>query len=73
MSRAHLIDLGGLKRLAGINVVNFEKIELTASDFASIFSKPMGVEEAKQAFDQFIESQCAGKERGKIRIILNGK
>jgi hypothetical protein len=33
----------------------------------------MGVEEAKQAFDQFIESQCAGKERGKNRIILSGK
>ena len=51
----------------------FEKIELTASDFASIFSKPMCVEEAKQAFDQFIESQCAGIERGKIRIFLSGK
>lgn len=51
----------------------FEKIELTSSDFASVFSKPMGVEEAKQAFDQFIESQCAGKEREKIRIILSGK
>jgi hypothetical protein len=33
----------------------------------------MCVEEAKQAFDQFIERQCAGKERGKIRIILSGK
>lgn len=51
----------------------FEKIELTASDFVSIFSKPMCVEEVKQAFDQFIEKQCAGKECGKIRIILSGK
>ena len=51
----------------------FEKIELTASDFASVFNKPMNVEEAKNAFNQFIENQCAGKERGKIRIILSGK
>ena len=51
----------------------FEKVELTNADFASVFAKPMGVEEAKQAFDQFIDSQCAGKERGKIRIILSGK
>jgi hypothetical protein len=28
----------------------------------------MGVEEAKQAFDQFIESQCAGK--GVEKIVL---
>lgn len=51
----------------------FEKIELTASDFASVFSKPMNVEETKNAFNQFIENKCAGKERGKIRIILSGK
>ena len=51
----------------------FEKIELTAADMASVFNKPMGVDEAKAAFDQFIENQCAGKERGKIRVILNGK
>lgn len=51
----------------------FEKIELTAADMASVFSKPMGVDEAKTAFDSFIENQCAGKERGKIRIILSGK
>ena len=31
------------------------------------------IEEAKNAFNPFIESQCAGKERGKIRIILSGK
>lgn len=51
----------------------FEKIELTTQDFTSIFSKPMNVDEAKQAFDTFIENQCAGKERNKIRIILSGK
>ena len=51
----------------------FERIELSNSDFANVFSKPMGVEEAKQAFEQYIEQQCAGKERGKIRIILSGK
>ncbi|MBO7485543.1 MAG: hypothetical protein J6T84_05730 [Spirochaetaceae bacterium] len=51
----------------------FEKVELTNADFASIFSKPMGVEEAKQAFDNYIENQCAGKDRNKIRIILSGK
>ena len=51
----------------------FEKVELTNADFASIFSKPMGVEEAKQAFDKYIEGQCAGKDRNKIRIILSGK
>lgn len=51
----------------------FEKIELTISDFASVFSKPMNVDEAKQAFDQYIENRCAGKERSKIRIILGSK
>ena len=58
-----------------INAISngFEKIELTNADFASVFSKPMGVEEAKAAFEQYIENQCAGKERSKIRIILSGK
>ena len=51
----------------------FEKVELTNTYFASIFSKPMGVEETKQVFDNYIESQCAGKDRNKIRIILSGK
>lgn len=51
----------------------FEKIELTASDLASVFSKPMDMDEAKSAFEQFIERACAGKERGKVRIILSGK
>lgn len=51
----------------------FEKVELTNADFASVFNKPMNIDEAKNAFNQFIESQCAGKERGKIRIILSGK
>lgn len=51
----------------------FEKIELTNADFAGVFSKPMGVDEAKAAFEQYIEAQCAGKERSKIRIILSGK
>lgn len=51
----------------------FEKVELTNADFASIFSKPMGVEEAKHAFEYYIEKQCAGKDRNKIRIILSGK
>ena len=51
----------------------FEKVELTNADFASVFNKPMNIDEAKNAFNQFIETQCAGKERGKIRIILSGK
>ena len=51
----------------------FEKIELTAADMASVFNKPMGVDETKAAFEKFIENQCAGKEREKIRIILSGK
>lgn len=56
------------------NISNgFEKIELTNDDFSTIFSKPMGIEQAKAAFDKFIEEQCAGKERNKIRIILSGK
>ena len=50
----------------------FEKIELTNADFASVFNKPMNVDEAKNAFSQFIDNQCAGKERDKIRIILSG-
>ena len=51
----------------------FEKIELSNADFASVFNKPMNVEEAKEAFNNFIETQCSGKERNKIRIILSGK
>ena len=50
-----------------------EKVELTNADFAKKFNKPMNIDEAKNAFNQFIENQCAGKERGKIRIILSGK
>ena len=50
----------------------FEKIELSNADFASVFNKPMNIEEAKNAFSQFIDKQCSGKERDKIRIILSG-
>lgn len=58
-----------------VNALNagFEKIELTCADFAKVFSKPMGVDEAKTAFENYIESKCEGRERGKIRIILGGK
>ena len=51
----------------------FEKVELTAVDMANVFNKPMGLDEAKTVFEQFIENQCAGKERSKIRIIFSGK
>ena len=51
----------------------FEKIELTKADFASVFNKPMGVDEAEKAFNQFIECKSAGKARDKIRIILSGE
>jgi hypothetical protein len=51
----------------------FEKVELSSTDFAKIFCKPMNIDEAKEAFEKFLEQQCKGKEINKIRIILSGK
>lgn len=54
-----------------INLISggFEKIELTADKFSALFSKPMGVEEAKAAFEKLLDNQCAGKNYEKARII----
>ena len=51
----------------------FEKVELSSNDFAKIFCKPMNIDEAKAAFEKYLEEQCQGKEADKIRIILSGK
>ena len=51
----------------------FDKVELSSTDFATVFNKPLTVDEAKKAFEEYLEKQCSGKERGKIRIILSGK
>lgn len=51
----------------------FDKVELNNNDFADVFSKPLTVDEAKKAFEDYLEKRCSGKERSKIRIILSGK
>lgn len=50
-------------------VVGFEKVELTANEISSLFSKPLGAEEAKKAFEEMLDRQCTGKEYEKVRII----
>lgn len=51
----------------------FERIELDPKDFLTVFTKPMTVNEAHEAFNTYLDSLCKGKERSKIRIILSEK
>jgi hypothetical protein len=54
-------------------VKGFDKVELNADDFASVFARPLTIEEAKEQFTQYLDEKCAGKEHDKVRIILSGK
>lgn len=59
-----------LRKLLSDLSKGFEKVELDASDLAKVFHKPMTIEEARDAFDRFLNEAGAGKERAKIRIVF---
>lgn len=48
----------------------FERVDISVDDIAEKFTKPMTIAEAKGVFDLFIERQCGGKDRNKVRIVI---
>jgi hypothetical protein len=59
-----------LRRLIGELSKGFERIEIATDDFRKVFSKPLKPEEAVEVFQKHVDELCAGKERGKVRIII---
>jgi len=51
----------------------FDRIELDPKDFLQVFSKPMTIEETRDAFNGYLDGLCKGRERTKIRIVLSEK
>jgi len=60
-----------LLELVNILSEGFEKTEITIEDMSQYFTHPMTIEEAKGAFELYIERMSKGKERSKVRIILH--
>lgn len=56
-----------------INILSdgFEKVEINHEDMSQYFTRPMTIEEAKGAFEVYIERMSKGKDRSKVRIILH--
>jgi hypothetical protein len=59
-----------LLELIDILSEGFEKTEISIEDMSQYFTHPMTIEEAKGAFELYIERMSKGKERSKVRIIL---
>lgn len=57
-----------------INILSdgFEKIEIKQDEMSKYFTHPMTIEEAKGAFELYLERMSRGKDRSKVRIILHG-
>ena len=58
--RKHLSDLSK----------GFEKVELGVPALAKVFHKPMTIDEAREAFETFLDEASSGKERSKVRIVF---
>ena len=61
-----------LRNLIATLSKGIEKVELTAENIKSIFSKPLTPNEAISAITDWINNLCEGKERSKIRMVLKG-
>ena len=61
-----------LRKLIATLSKGIEKVELTAENIKSIFSKPLTPNEAISAITDWINKLCEGKERSKIRMVLKG-
>lgn len=48
----------------------FEKVELGVPALAKVFHKPMTIDEAREAFETFLDEASSGKERSKVRIVF---
>jgi len=59
-----------LRKLLSELSKGFEKVELGVQDLAKIFHKPMTIDEAREAFDHFLNEASTGKERAKVRIVF---
>jgi hypothetical protein len=62
-----------LRKLLSELSKGFEKVELGVQDLSKIFHKPMTIEEARDAFDRFLNEASTGKERAKVRIVFKAE
>ncbi|TXT44741.1 MAG: hypothetical protein FD137_1516 [Spirochaetes bacterium] len=62
-----------LRKLLSELSKGFEKVELSVGSLAKVFHKPMTIDEAREAFDRFLNESSVGKERGKVRIVFTEK
>ena len=59
-----------LRKLIGELSKGFERLEIKNQDFRKILSKPLTIEEAKNAFGDYLDEMAKGKDRSKVRIIF---
>jgi hypothetical protein len=62
-----------LRKLLSELSKGFEKVELGVGSLSKVFHKPMTIDEAREAFDRFLNEASVGKERGKVRIVFTEK
>ena len=49
----------------------YVKVEIKSEDLSGCINRPMTIEEATGALEMFINKQCYGKDRKKVRIVLS--
>jgi len=59
-----------LRKLLSELSKGFEKVELGVGSLSKVFHKPMTIDEAREAFDRFLNEASVGKERAKVRIVF---
>lgn len=59
-----------LRNLISQLAQGIDKVEITLEDFRKQLNKPLTPQEAIDTITDYINNLCAGKERGKVRIII---
>lgn len=59
-----------LRNLISQLAQGIEKVEIPLEDFRKQLNKPLTPQEAIDTLTEYINNLCAGKERGKVRIII---
>jgi hypothetical protein len=59
-----------LRNLISQLAQGIDKVEITLEDFRKQLNKPLTPQEAIDTLTEYINNLCAGKERGKVRIII---
>jgi regulator of replication initiation timing len=60
-----------LRKLIGELSKGFERISIQSQDLRKVMNKPMTIDQAKAAIDDYLDDLAKGKDRSKVRIIFS--